>query len=40
MGYSGAQLADSEGVSVGTSSKPTFEYKYLGGRVRHYKLVG
>ena len=25
---------------VGTTAKPTFEYKYLGGRCRHYKLVG
>ena len=40
MGYTGSQLADSAGVSVGTDQKPTFEYMYLGGRCRHYKLVG
>ena len=40
MGYTGSQLADSDGVSVGTTAKPTFEYKYLDGRARHYKLVG
>jgi len=39
MGYTGSQLADSDGVSVGTTAKPTFEYKYLDGRARHYKLV-
>merc|ERR1719356_1737316 len=40
MGYTGAQLADSEGVQVGTTAKPTQEYKYLDGRCRHYKLIG
>ena len=58
MGYTGAQLADSAGVSVGknyhiftfakmlhlillgTTAKPTEEYKYLDGRCRHYKLIG
>jgi len=40
MGYSGPQLADSAGVSIGTQDKPVQEYTYLGGRVRHYKLVG
>jgi len=40
MGYEGAQYDDSDGLSVGTADKPTFEYKYLGGRCRHYKLVG
>ena len=39
MGHEGEQLGDSEGVSVGSEDKPTFEYLYLGGRVRHYKLV-
>jgi len=39
MGYTGQQLEDSAGVSVGTSSKPTDEYKYLDGRCRHYKLI-
>ena len=57
MGFSGQQLADGAGVSVGestnafietlgksfsilgTSSKPTDEYKYLDGRCRHYKLI-
>ena len=24
----------------GSPEKPAFEYKYLGGRCRHYKLVG
>ena len=40
MGFTGSQMADSAGVSVGTNEKPTFEYSYLGGRCRHYKLVG
>jgi len=40
MGYTGAQLDDSAGVSIGTADKPVQEYSYLGGRVRHYKLVG
>ena len=64
MGFTGAQIDDDDGVSVGkikalhciihhcveirtncfeligTTAKPTFEYKYLGGRCRHYKLVG
>jgi poly(3-hydroxybutyrate) depolymerase len=40
MGYTGAQLADSAGVSIGTSDKPVEEYVYLNGKVRHYKLVG
>jgi len=39
MGYTGAQLADSAGVSIGTTAKPTEEYKYLDGRCRHYKLI-
>jgi len=40
MGFTGPQLADSEGVSVGTTAKPTFLYSYLDGRCRHYKLQG
>merc|ERR1712212_768318 len=40
MGYSGPQLADSAGVSIGTDAQPVQEYSYLGGKVRHYKLVG
>jgi len=40
MGYTGAQLADSEGVSVGTDAKPVQSYTYLNGKVRHFKLVG
>ena len=40
MGYEGAQYDESDGLSVGTADKPTFEYKYLEGRCRHYKLVG
>jgi len=40
MGHAGGQLADSEGVSVGTASKPVQQYSYLNGRVRHFKLVG
>jgi len=40
MGFTGAQIADSDGVNVGTDSKPTQEYKYLDGRCRHYKLIG
>ena len=40
MGYDGAQYDDSDGLSIGTADKPTFEYKYLEGRCRHYKLVG
>ena len=39
MGFTGSQMADISGVSVGTNEKPTFEYSYLGGRCRHYKLV-
>jgi len=40
MGYDGLQYDDSDGLSVGTADKPAFEYKYLEGRCRHYKLVG
>jgi len=40
MGYPGPQLADSAGVSIGTDAQPVQEYSYLGGKVRHYKLVG
>jgi len=40
MGYTGEQMDDSDGLSVGEPEKPTFEYKYLNGRCRHYKLVG
>ena len=40
MGYTGAQLADSEGVSVGTDAKPVQQYTYLNGKVRHFKLIG
>jgi len=40
MGFTGAQISDSDGVQVGTDSKPTQEYKYLDGRCRHYKLIG
>merc|ERR1712123_91694 len=40
MGFTGAQLADSAGVSIGSTDKPVEEYLYLDGRVRHYKLVG
>jgi len=40
MGYTGPQLADSAGVSIGTDAKPVEEYVYLDGKVRHYKLVG
>jgi len=39
MGYTGAQIPDADGVSVGTTAKPTEEYKYLDGRCRHYKLI-
>jgi len=39
MGYTGAQIPDADGVSVGTAAKPTSEYKYLDGRCRHYKLI-
>ena len=39
MGFTGDQLDDADGVSIGTDEKPTFEYKYLDGRCRHYKLV-
>jgi len=40
MGFSGAQMDDSDGVDVGTDSKPAQVYKYLDGRCRHYKLIG
>merc|ERR1711953_1415514 len=40
MGFTGTQIADSDGVDVGTDSKPTQEFKYLDGRCRHYKLIG
>jgi len=40
MGFTGTQLADSAGVEVGTGGKSVEEYSYLGGKVRHYKLVG
>ena len=39
MGYTGLQLDDADGVSVGTSSKPVQQYTYLDGRVRHFKLI-
>ena len=37
MGYTGAQLADSAGVTIGTDFQ---EYSYLGGRVKHFKDIG
>ena len=40
MGYTGSQLDDSAGVSVGTTDKPVEQYTYLDGKVRHFKLVG
>lgn len=40
MGYTGPQLADSEGESVGTDAKPVQQYTYLDGKVRHFKLIG
>jgi len=40
MGYTGPQLDDSAGVSVGTTDKPVEQYTYLDGKVRHFKLVG
>jgi len=40
MGFTGAQIPDSDGVSVGTDAKPAQVYKYLDGRCRHYKLIG
>jgi hypothetical protein len=40
MGYTGAQLDDSVGVSIGSGDKPVQEYVYLDGKVCHYKLVG
>merc|ERR1719192_1609254 len=41
MGYTGSQLPDSAGVSVGlTADKQVEEYSYLDGRAKHYKLVG
>jgi len=40
MGFTGPQIADEDGVSVGLSDdQPTFEYSYLDGSCRHYKLV-
>lgn len=41
MGYSGDQIPDADGVSIGLSDdQPVFEYSYLDGKCRHYKLVG
>jgi hypothetical protein len=40
MGYTGTQLDDSEGVSIGTDAKPVQQYTYLNGKVRHFKLIG
>jgi len=40
MGFTGAQIPDSDGVDIGIVGKPTQEYKYLDGRCRHYKLIG
>ena len=40
MGYTGPQMDDSEGVDVGLDGRDAREYKYLGGRCRHYKLIG
>ena len=40
MGYTGAQLDDGAGVDVGINGREAQEYKYLGGRCRHYKLIG
>jgi len=37
MGYTGAQLADSAGVTVGTDFQ---QYSYLDGRVKHFKDIG
>ena len=37
MGYTGAQLADSDGVTVGTDFQ---QYSYLDGRVKHFKDIG
>jgi len=39
MGYTGDQINDVDGTPLGPSNKPAFEYKYLDGRCRHYKLV-
>jgi hypothetical protein len=36
MGYTGEQLADSDGVTIGTNF---VEYTYLGGRVKHFKEI-
>merc|ERR1712066_571840 len=40
MGFTGAQIADNDGVDVGTEAKPAQVYRYLDGRCRHYKLIG
>merc|ERR1712066_674929 len=40
MGFTGPQIADNDGVDVGTEAKPAQVYKYLDGRCRHYKLIG
>jgi len=37
MGYTGAQIPDADGVSVGDDM---LEYSYLGGRVKHFKDIG
>jgi len=36
MGYTGAQIPDADGVSVGDNM---VEYSYLGGRVKHFKDI-
>ena len=40
MGYTGPQLEDGAGVDVGMDGRGAEEYRYLGGRCRHYKLIG
>ena len=42
MGYTGAAWTEADAVEVGgsTADNQIIEYTFLGGRVRHYKMVG
>ena len=41
MGYTGPPWTEEDGVEVGgsTADNQIIEYTFLGGRVRHYKMV-
>ena len=42
MGYTGAAWTEADAMKVGgsTADNQIIEYTFLGGRVRHYKMVG